>query len=100
MTEVRIETDSLGEVHVPADKRWGAQTQCSLEHFNIGRDLIPREMITAYAILKKTAANANHEGRRLDDRTHALIVRVCDEMLGGQHHGAHHKMGARLTAAI
>ena len=53
MSAVRMETDSLGEVEVPADKLWGAQTQRSLEHFSIGKDLIPREMITAYAILKK-----------------------------------------------
>ncbi len=86
MTDVRIETDSLGEVRVPADKLWGAQTQRSLEHFSIGQDLIPREMITAYAVLKKAAANANHAGKRLEDRAHALIVQVCDEILGGQHH--------------
>jgi hypothetical protein len=53
MTDFRKETDSLGIVEVPADKLWGAQTQRSLEHFSIGKDLIPREMITAYAILKK-----------------------------------------------
>jgi fumarate hydratase, class II len=86
MNDVRIETDSLGEVRVPADKLWGAQTQRSLEHFSIGQDLIPREMITAYAVLKKAAANANHAGKRLEDRAHALIVQVCDEILGGQHH--------------
>src|SRR5580658_3159353 len=86
MSDVRTETDSLGEVRVPADKLWGAQTQRSLEHFSIGKDLIPREMIAAYAILKKASANANHAGKRLDDRAHALIVRVCDEILGGQHH--------------
>ena len=68
MTEIRRETDSMGVVEVPADKLWGAQTQRSLEHFSIGHDLIPREMITAYAILKKAAANANHAGGRLDDR--------------------------------
>ena len=86
MTDVRIETDSLGEVHVAADKLWGAQTQRSLEHFSIGHDLIPREMITAYAVLKKAAANANHAGKRLDDTAHGLIVRVCDELLAGEHH--------------
>jgi fumarate hydratase, class II len=86
MSEFRIETDSLGEVRVPADKLWGAQTQRSLEHFSIGRDLMPREMITAYAVLKKAAANANHAAKRLDDQPHALIVRVCDEILAGQHH--------------
>jgi fumarate hydratase, class II len=62
MTGNRKETDSLGEVSVPADKLWGAQTQRSLEHFSIGKDLIPREMISAYAILKKAAANANYDG--------------------------------------
>jgi fumarate hydratase class II len=86
MTEFRTETDSLGPVEVPADKLWGAQTQRSLEHFSIGKDLMPREMITAYATLKKAAANANHAGGRLDDRTHALIVQVADEILAGQHH--------------
>ncbi|MEA2808245.1 MAG: fumarate hydratase, class [Rhodospirillaceae bacterium] len=86
MTDIRKETDSLGEVNVPADKLWGAQTQRSLEHFSIGKDLIPREMITSYAILKKAAANANHAGKRLDDKTHGLIIKVCDEILAGQHH--------------
>jgi fumarate hydratase, class II len=86
MAEYRTETDSLGEVKVPADKLWGAQTQRSLEHFSIGKDLIPREMITAYAILKKAAANANHSGKRLDDQPHTLIAQVCDEILDGQHH--------------
>jgi fumarate hydratase class II len=86
MTDIRKETDSLGEVDVPADKLWGAQTQRSLEHFSIGKDLIPREMITAYATLKKAAANANHADKRLDEQRHTLIVQVCDEILAGQHH--------------
>jgi fumarate hydratase, class II len=85
MPDIRKETDSLGEVSVPADKLWGAQTQRSLEHFSIGKDLIPREMITAYAILKKAAANANHAGKRLDDQRYKLIVQVCDEILAGHH---------------
>jgi len=86
MTDIRKETDSMGEVDVPADKLWGAQTQRSLEHFSIGKDLIPREMITAYATLKKGAANANHTGGRLDDTAYDLIVKTCDEILAGQHH--------------
>ncbi len=85
MEGVRKESDSLGVVEVPADKLWGAQTQRSLEHFSIGHDLIPREMITAYAILKKAAAIANHAGKRLDDRRYKLIAQVCDEILAGQH---------------
>jgi fumarate hydratase class II len=86
MNCVRTEVDSLGEVNVPVDRLWGAQTQRSIEHFSIGRDLMPREMITAYAFLKKAAANSNHAGKRLDDRSHALITQVCDEILAGQHH--------------
>jgi fumarate hydratase, class II len=86
MTDFRKESDSLGVVEVPADKLWGAQTQRSLEHFSIGTDLIPREMITGYAILKKAAANANHASGRLDDTRHKLIVQTCDEILAGQHH--------------
>ncbi len=86
MTNVRTESDSLGSVDVPADKLWGAQTQRSLEHFSIGRDLMPREMIAAYAVLKKAAANANYAGGRLEKAKRGLIVQVCDELLAGQHH--------------
>src|SRR6201987_1958476 len=86
MPDMRQESDSLGVVEVPADKLWGAQTQRSLEHFSIGHDLIPREMITAYATLKKAAAIANHDGKRLDDERYKLIVQVCDEILAGRHH--------------
>src|SRR6266446_5261292 len=86
MKTTRTEVDSLGEVAVPADKLWGAQTQRSLQHFSIGTDLMPREMITAYAILKKAAAAANHAGKRLDDQEYELIVRTCDEILAGEHH--------------
>jgi len=81
----RTETDSLGEVAVPAKSLWGAQTQRSLEHFSIAGDLIPREMITAYALLKKAAAKANWSSGRLDPEIHRLIVQVCDEILAGQH---------------
>jgi fumarate hydratase class II len=86
MSDIRIESDSLGNVEVPADKLWGAQTQRSLEHFSIGRDLMPREMITAYAILKRSAAAVNHAGGRLGQQPFDLITRVCDEILAGQHH--------------
>jgi fumarate hydratase, class II len=86
MDTMRKETDSLGMVEVSADKLWGAQTQRSLEHFSIGNDLIPREMIAAYAILKKGAATANHHDKRLDEQRYKLIVHVCDEILAGQHH--------------
>ena len=85
MADTRKETDSLGVVEVPADKLWGAQTQRSIEHFSIGTDLMPREMIAAYAILKKAAAFANHAGKRLDDQRYKLIVQACDEILAGRH---------------
>jgi len=84
-TNVRKESDSMGQVEVPADKLWGAQTQRSLEHFSIGHDLMPREMISAFAVLKKAAANANHAGGRLDDHSYQLIVKACDEILAGEH---------------
>ena len=70
---VRKETDSMGEIEVPSEKLWGAQTQRSLRHFSIGHDLMPREMIPAYTILKKAAANANYAAGRLDDERHRLI---------------------------
>jgi fumarate hydratase, class II len=86
MAGMRAETDSLGVVEVPDDKLWGAQTQRSLKYFSIGKDLIPREMITAYASLKKAAALTNNAGKRLDDERCRLIVQACDEILAGQHH--------------
>src|SRR6202453_4039283 len=85
MSSNRIERDSLGEVEVSDDKLWGAQTQRSLEHFSIGHELIPREMIAAYAVLKRAAATANHAGGRLDKRAYQLVCQVCDESLAGQH---------------
>ncbi|MFK4722188.1 fumarate hydratase class II [Bradyrhizobium niftali] len=85
MSDFRAETDGLGKVDVPADKLWGAQTQRSLQHFGIGHDLIPREMIAAYAILKRASAAANLKGSRLPGEVYVLITRACDEILAGQH---------------
>ena len=85
MITYRIETDSLGEVQVPVDKLWGAQTQRSLQHFSIGEILIPKEMISAYSILKKGAALANQAEGRLAPEKSQLIIQVCDEILAGQH---------------
>ena len=84
-SSTRAESDSHGEVHVPADKLWGAQTQRSLDHFSIGDDLMPREMIPAYSILKKAAAIVNHRGGHLSARVLDLIVQVADEVLAGKH---------------
>jgi fumarate hydratase class II len=85
MQEFRIETDSLGEVRVPVDRLWGAQTQRSLIYFGIGSDLMPGEMIPAFAVLKKAAALANHALGYLSDEKTGLIVKVCDEILAGRH---------------
>ncbi len=86
MPNIRQETDSLGTVSVPSDKLWGAQTQRSIEYFSIGKDLMPREMITAYAILKRAAATVNHANGHLKHQQHELILKTCDEILNGQHH--------------
>jgi fumarate hydratase class II len=84
-TPFREETDTMGSIQVAAHRLWGAETQRSLEYFSIGTDLIPREMIGAFAILKKAAANANLKGGRLNATKHKLILTVCDEISQGQH---------------
>jgi fumarate hydratase, class II len=81
---VRIETDSMGEIEVAADKYWGAQTQRSLIHFNIGDDKMPREMIRALGILKKAAALVNQELGKLPADKAKLIVAACDEVISGK----------------
>jgi fumarate hydratase class II len=83
-TGVRIESDSMGEIEVPADKYWGAQTQRSLLHFNIGDDKMPREMIRALGILKKAAALVNAELGKLSVDKLKLIEQACDEVIEGK----------------
>ncbi len=80
----RKEKDSIGYIDVPADKYWAAQTQRSLENFKIGGQAMPREVIRAFAILKKAAAQTNAELGVLDASKAALIGRVCDEILEGK----------------
>jgi fumarate hydratase, class II len=80
----RIEYDSLGPVEVPADKYWGAQTQRSLQNFRIGGTLMPREIILAFAVLKKSAALTNVELGVLDPEKAKLITQVCDEIIEGK----------------
>lgn len=80
----RIEHDTMGEVKVPADKYWGAQTQRSKENFTIGAQLMPIEIIYAFAILKKAAAMANYECKVLTEEKMKLISAVCDEILAGK----------------
>src|SRR5687767_8314147 len=81
--KTRIETDTMGAIEVLADRYWGAQTQRSLHHFNIGYDRMPREMIRALGILKKAAALVNEELGKLPHDKAELIVRACDEVIDG-----------------
>ena len=83
--DYRIEKDSMGEVRVPADRLWGAQTQRSLEHFSIGDDLMPREMIAAYAMLKKACARTNQELGLLPAELADMIVAACEEIQDHRH---------------
>ncbi|HEY0429903.1 MAG TPA: class II fumarate hydratase [Pyrinomonadaceae bacterium] len=80
----RIETDSMGEIAVETDKYWGAQTERSLHHFNIGFDTMPREMIRALGILKKAAAIVNNDLGKLAGDKKDLIVRAADEVIEGK----------------
>ena len=82
--KTRTETDSMGAIAVASDRYWGAQTERSLHHFNIGDDKMPREMIRALGILKKAAALVNEDlGKLAHDKTE-LIVRACDEVIEGK----------------
>lgn len=85
--DYRIERDSMGDVRVPADRYWGAQTQRSLENFKIGTEKMPAEIIYAFAILKKAAATANVRLGKLSAEKGGLIGQVCDEITGGKLYG-------------
>jgi fumarate hydratase class II len=82
--EFRTEKDSMGEVNVPANRLWGAQTQRSIENFKIGGDRFPREMIRALGILKKAAAQANLELKILDAKKAEAIIKAAGEVISGQ----------------
>ncbi len=81
----RTEHDTMGPIQVPADALWGAQTERSRQNFTIGRELMPRALIHAYARLKKACAAVNRQMGLLDDHRADLIIRVCDEILNGDH---------------
>ena len=82
--QTRTETDSMGAIEVPADRYWGAQTQRSLHHFNIGDDKMPREMIRALGILKKAAALVNEDLGKLSADKAKLIAQASDEVIAGE----------------
>ena len=83
MDDTRIESDSMGEIPVRADKYWGAQTERSLHHFNIGRDLMPCELIHAFGILKKAAALTNYDLGKLSKDNAELIIKAAEEVGSG-----------------
>ena len=82
--DYRIEKDSMGEIKVPADVLWGAQTERSYENFKIGKDIIPIEVVHALAELKKACAIVNNKIGKLDDNRCKLIVNVTDEIISGK----------------
>ena len=80
----RIEKDTLGEIKVPADKLWGAQTQRSKENFPIGTEIMPIEVVRAFAILKKSAAISNQKLGKLSKAKAEAIVQAVDEIIEGK----------------
>lgn len=85
--EYRIEKDTMGEVKVPADKLWGAQTQRSLQNFAISTETMPEELIKAFAILKRSCAIVNNKLGKLSDEKAKAIVTAADEIIEGKHEG-------------
>src|SRR5438552_13592866 len=81
----RKESDSMGTINVPANRYWGAQTQRSLIHFDIGNDTMPPELIQAFGLLKKACALVNRDLGKLEPGLAALIVKAADEVIGGKH---------------
>jgi fumarate hydratase class II len=81
--QTRVESDSMGTIEVPVEVYWGAQTARSLHHFNIGHDLMPPELIRAFAILKKAAAMVNQDLGKLPADKASLIIQACDEIVAG-----------------
>ena len=82
--EYRTERDSMGEMQVPADRYWAAQTQRSYQNFKIGGELMPREITHAFGILKKAAAIANYNLGKLDEEKKTVISQACDEVIAGK----------------
>lgn len=85
MTEFRIEKDTMGEIKVPKDKFWGAQTQRSKENFKIGSEKMPKEVVNAFAILKRSTAIANERLGNLESEKAEAIVAVCDDIISGKY---------------
>ena len=99
--EYRIEKDTMGQVQVPASVYWGAQTQRSIENFKIAQDInkMPREIIRAFAYLKKAAALTNLDAGVLPQEKSDLIGQACDEILDGPHSIVTQQASTRVWAA-
>ena len=82
--DFRMEKDTMGEIKVPNDKYWGAQTQRSFENFKIGTEKMPSEVIEGFAYLKKACALVNNKLGRLDEPKSKAIAQACDEILNGK----------------
>ena len=82
--DYRIEKDTMGEIKVPNERYWGAQTERSLENFKIGTEKMPKELIRAFALLKRSLAMVNQKLKKLDDTKAEAIVQACDEILAGK----------------
>lgn len=85
--EYRIEKDTMGEIKVPNDRYWGAQTERSLENFRIGTEKMPKELIRAFALLKRSLAVVNQKLNKLDTKKANAIIQACDEILAGKFDG-------------
>ena len=83
MTNTRIESDSMGEIEVPADRYWGAQTQRSLHHFDIGIETMPKSLIRAFGVLKGASAAVNRDIGKLDEKLAGLIEQAAGEVAKG-----------------
>ena len=81
---IRLEHDTMGEIAVPADRRWGAQTQRSVENFKIGGEKLPKEIIIAFAYLKEACAKANAQVGKLTAEQAEAIANACQEIRAGQ----------------
>ena len=89
MAATRIERDTMGDIEVPADRLWGAQTQRSLQHFHIPGETMPREVVHAQVLVKRAAAEVNMRARRCSTRRKAgAIIAAADEVLAGKHRRA------------
>ena len=85
--EYRIEKDTMCEIKVPNDRYWGAQTERSLENFRIGIEKMPKELIRAFALLKRSLAVVNQKLNKLDTKKANAIIQACDEILAGKFDG-------------